>query len=211
MNSREESSRNIQEYIKFNHTSVLYTYNMEYEIIQDIKNNEKNLENISNIKELMKYLEDLVCKHFKTDLLKDNGLEKGYDFFNQDDINKNTVNYKKTRSSKDFWTAIIKNLKHNNFLFLVDSYYKEGNSWKNTILEFYNIFVNKFLKNNKKLNKYRINAVFATLDSSDLISVIYSKVESEKMNSHEEYKYLEELNKKHEDKVYEILNVKKIF
>jgi len=47
---------------------------------------------------------------------------------------------------------------------LVDSYYKEGDIWKNTILEFYNIFVNNFLKNNKKLNKYRVDAVFATLN-----------------------------------------------
>uniref|UniRef100_A0A6C0AF77 Uncharacterized protein n=1 Tax=viral metagenome TaxID=1070528 RepID=A0A6C0AF77_9ZZZZ len=34
---------------------------MEYEIIQDIKNHQKNLNYISNINSLMKYLEDLIC------------------------------------------------------------------------------------------------------------------------------------------------------
>jgi len=47
---REESSKNIN-----------HTYNMEYEIIQDIKNHQKNLNYISNINSLMKYLEDLIC------------------------------------------------------------------------------------------------------------------------------------------------------
>lgn len=210
MDNRQEAARNFEEYINYNHTSVYYTYKMEYEVINDIKQNRKNnILKIETSDKLIDYLEKLVLNNFSMSLTKDEKLERKYNFYNQNDIDENTINYLETRNGEDFSTAVIKNIYDkygNNFLYHVDNYYKDDNTWKTVMLDFYNTFINKLLSGNHELYNYRVSAVFYTLDSTDGISVMISELSN--LNEYDEYKIFKKLNEDHKSRVDSINNLK---
>ena len=213
MNDRQRLARNFDEYFMYNHTSVYYTYKMEYEVINDIKRKKKiNVLNVKTTDELITYLEELVINNFFRELVGNIKMERNYDFYNQNNITESSANYLKTRNGKDFDTAIVKNVYNkygNNFLFHVDNYYKDDDTWKTVMLDFFNDFINNFLKNSDYLYNYNVSAVFYTIDSTDGISVMVS--EAPYMNEDYEnrkYKYFEKLNNDHKDRVDRINELK---
>jgi len=184
MNIAQILARNLEEYIKYNHTSAYYTYQMEYTVINDIKQNRDNILNFP-MKKLMEYLEKLVIDNFSTNLTK---YEKmlSYDVCNQNNINENTLG--------DFRLAIVKNIFDeygDNFLFRV--YY----TWKTVITDFYNSFINNLLRDSG--SEYRVSAYSWTIGSTDEVSVICSKLGI--MHGFEEYNKLKILKEDHKFRV----------
>lgn len=68
-----------------------------------------------------------------------------------------------------------------NFIFTVDNYYENNNIWHFYIVDFFNSNVNK--KFSACNVKYRVNAKFFTIDSTDAISVVIYENEISKKNS----------------------------
>jgi len=198
MDSRQETAKNFKEYVKWNHELVHYTQKMEYFIIQDIKNNNENLSNYQDYDDFMGYFEDVILESFSRSPMEQTDLESGIDYFNNSNINEHTDNYLETRNTEDFITAVIKNVGNHNFVLLIDSFYKAGSSWKNTILDFFNIFVNRLIN-----QKFIVSAVFFTIDSTDGISFMFEKIS--KINNRKRDLFLKNLNKTHQKKVDDII------
>lgn len=212
MNPKQGLANTFEEFVKYNHTSNFYTYKMEYEVINDIKTNRRiNILNIKTVEELMSYLEELVLDNFSSSLTEKRKLERGYDLYNQDNINENTDKYLITRNGDDFTTRIIKiiHLEYgNNFIYNVDQFYECGSIWKNVMLDFYNEFINRLLKGNIYLNNLIINAVFYEIDSTYAISVLAARKDCNE--SYEDYKISKMLTNDHKSKVFRVINLEEI-
>ena len=199
MDGIRKTDKGFKEYVKWNHELVHYTRKMEYFIIQDIENEDENLSNYKTYDDLMGYFGDVILESFSRSPMKQINLDMGTDYF-ENYINEGTDNYLEPRSTEDFMTAIVKNVGNYNFVLRIDAFYKDGSSWKMTILDFFNIFVNRLIN-----QKFIVSAVFFTFDSVDAISFMFKKIS--KIDNRKRDEFLENLNKTHKAKVDEIINL----
>lgn len=142
----------IIEYLKNQEPTIYLITNSKLYYNKNVK--EKHY---SSLKKFNKFIQKIINKFFKTTFYGTKILGEKF-------------------SNAEYFEIVNRELKlliGSAFSFTIDNYYMSNDVWHFVITDFFNSFINNDLQN--KQIKFRINAEFYSVDSSDVISVVLQK------------------------------------